>query len=245
MRLGVTRAVEQLSVLSSRASIQGIEIVALPMTHHQPLPFEWPAGVSPNQVDWLFFTSANGVRGFFEQLDGSPFDSAQGEVGGAQGEVAGARPKIAAVGDKTTQALKGAGWTVSFQPTVANGEALFREFVGSHVDAKGMVFYARAKRVNFDPDELFAKTGFDYYPIICYETKTAEVNQQVVAMLEDKDYILFTAPSAVRAYDEKFGPPKAMLIAIGPTTASAMTNCGWTKFMTMKQPDVDRVLEYL
>jgi uroporphyrinogen-III synthase len=88
-------------------------------------------------------------------------------------------------------------------------------------------------------------TEHKYYSVICYETVPNDVDKQVVATLDDKDYILFTAPSAVRTYYEKFGLPKSRSIAIGPTTASAMTERGWTEFATMKQPDVDRVLEYL
>lgn len=257
MRLAVTRAAERLNALSSRAMAAGVEIVPLPFTQTQPTPFELPDAISLDQVDWLFFTSANGVRSFF-----APFDSAQGDTvkpcfsrsarhytkvsfGGVQGERVDARPKIAAVGVKTAAALKAVGYVVDFQPTVANGSSLFKEFIGSHLNESGVILYARAKRVNFDPQELFAATNYKYNPVICYETVPIEVDQQVVARLNDKDYILFTAPSAVCTYNEKFGAPTARPIAIGPTTATAMTNSGWSEFATMKQPDVDRVLEYL
>lgn len=257
MRLGVTRAAERLTVLSSRAIAAGVEIVSLPFSQAQPTPFELPDAISLDQVDWLFFTSANGVRSFF-----APFDSAQGDTvkpcfsrsvrhytkvsfGGAQGERVDARPKIAAVGDRTAAALKAVGYVVDFQPTVANGSSLFKEFIESHLNESGVILYARAKRVNFDPQKLFAKTEFTYYPVVCYETVPIKVDQQVVARLENKDYILFTAPSAVRTYNDMFGLPTACPIAIGSTTAAAMTDSGWAGFKTMKQPDVDRVLEYL
>ena len=68
MRLGVTRAAEQLSALSSRASLEGIELVPLPFTRSEPLPFELPSAVPFDKIDWLFFTSANGVRFFFAWL---------------------------------------------------------------------------------------------------------------------------------------------------------------------------------
>lgn len=238
MRLGVTRAAERLTALSSRATAAGIEIVPLPFTQAQPISFELPAGISLDQVDWLFFTSANGVRSFFARFDRASFDSAQGRD-------ADSRTMIAAVGDKTAAALNAAGYVVDFQPTTASGVSLFKEFIESHLNQAGVIVYARAKRVNFDPQELFANTEFTFFPVICYETVSIEVDERVVARLEDKDYILFTAPSAVRTYNEKFGAPTARPIAIGPTTATAMANSGWSEFATMKQPDVDRVLEYL
>lgn len=232
MRLGVTRVAERLTALSARATAAGVEIVPLPFRQSQPMPFELPAAISLDQVDWLFFTSANGVRSFLACPDGLKIELAP-------------QTKIAVVGNRTAAALKAAGHVVDFQPATASGEALFREFIESHLNKAGVIVYARAKRVNFDPQELFAATNYEYYPVVCYETVPIEVDQQVVARLENKDYILFTAPSAVLAYNEQFGLPTAHSIAIGPTTATAMTNSGWAEFVTMKQPDVDRVLEYL
>ncbi len=231
MRLGVTRAVEQLTALSERASSKGIEVVPLPLTQQLNLPFTWPNDLAPKDIDWLFFTSATRARSFFDRLKEIGVEISTGT-------------RVAVVGEKTAEAVGSFGYQVHFQPSEQTGEALFTRFVISRQTGK-LLLYARGKVINSDPQTLFANAPYRLIELICYETVRCKVDVNVVDGFTGSDYILFSAPSAVRAYHEQFGQPKARPIAIGPTTAHAMSEQGWTDPKVMKQPDIDRALEYV
>jgi len=68
LRLGITRSANQLDTIQHLAASRGIDIVPLPVIEICHLPFEWPAKLSTEKVDWLFFTSSSGVVSFFERL---------------------------------------------------------------------------------------------------------------------------------------------------------------------------------
>lgn len=231
-RLGVTRSKSQLIELSHEAASRGIEVIPLPVIATHTLPFDWPAGILPEQVDWVVFSSAVGVTSFFERLS---------QLGIALSEMT----RIAAVGEKTADELKDRGCRVDHLPAESYGQILFEELAISVVHKGQTVLYPRAVDVNFDPAELFAQRGINYHSLICYETVSQKLNESVVQKLSDKDYILFTAPSTVRSYHEQFGPPTAKAIAIGNSTGSEMWKLGWAGFSWLSKPDINLVLEYI
>jgi uroporphyrinogen III methyltransferase / synthase len=231
-RLAVTRPKEQLADLARQAAAHGIEVVPLPVVATRPFPFLWPEQTPASSLHWVLFSSANAVSAFFNRIT----------------ELAIVLPetvKFGAIGDRTAEALRARGRTVSFIPTDAYGELLFNEFVDSIVAPGEQVMYARAREVNFDPHALFTEHKIAYHPVICYETISQSVDPELVHGLDTEDYILFTAPSAVRAYHEQFGKPKARSIAIGRTTGSEMNRHGWPVVRWMNKPVIENVLEYL
>ena len=232
MRLGITREAARLTTLLKRANARGVEIVPLPVTGNNPLDFEWPSQISPNEVDWVIFTSANGVQGFFDGLNKLGLKMENGT-------------RYAAIGNKTSEALGKLGLSASFIPSDAYGSILFEEFADDIAKSNETVIYARGWQVNFDPAELFRSCEIRYVPVVCYETLPRTVEPNIVDSFGVDDYILFTAPSAIRSYHRQFGKPVAKPIAIGRSTAAAMNEHGWFGFVTMKQTDIDNVLEYV
>lgn len=231
-RLAVTRPPEQLVDLARQAAERGVEVVPLPVIATRPFPFLWPEALAPESLQWILFSSANAVEAFFTRI----------------GELALSLPEsiqFGAVGDKTADALKARGLTVSFVPSDAYGELLFTEFLDGVVKPGEQVMYARARDINFDPHVLFAEHKIAYHPVICYETVVRLVDPELVSNLAPDDYILFTAPSTVRAFHEQFGKPKARPIAIGRTTGSEMNRYGWAGVRWMNTPVIEQVLEYL
>ena len=113
-RLAVTRTSAQLSDLAAHAAARGIELVPLPLISVNALPFDWPESFPIDQVDWIFFTSANGVTTFLHRLD---------QLGLHLPPSA----KIAAVGTKTADVLRMNGITVHFIPSDAYGQLLFED----------------------------------------------------------------------------------------------------------------------
>ncbi len=232
MRLGITREAARLATLLKRANARGVEIVPLPVTSNNPLDFTWPSQISHSEIDWVLFTSANGVQGFFDGLKKLGLKIENGT-------------RYAAIGSKTAEALGKLGLSASFVPSDAYGSILFEEFVDGVAQGKETVVYARGWQVNYDPTELFKSHEIRYVPVVCYETLPQTVEPDIVASFGPDDYILFTAPSAIRSYQRQFGKPVAKPIAIGRSTAAAMNEQGWFGFVTMKEADIDNVLEYV
>lgn len=232
MRLGITRDDQQLQALRQKASERGVEVIALPVTSVEYLDFEWPSDVTPETVDWVFFTSAHGVNSFFKQAENLGIGFGNGT-------------RFGVIGNKTGLALKDLGKDVSFESTESYGQVLFEEFVESMARDGEKVIYARAEHVNYDPTNLFQESNIDCVSVVCYRTRPRQLDPRLAKQLTGDDYILFTAPSAIESYDTQFGKPAAKPIAIGRSTAAAMNERGWFGFITMKQADVDNVLEYL
>lgn len=232
MRLGITRSASQLNTIQTLAASRGIDIVPLPVIEICNLPFEWPAKLSPEKVDWLFFTSSSGVVSFFEQLIQLKLKLPR-EVG------------IGVIGDKTNLSLQQYGRSANFVPTKSYGKELFEEFVQTIANGDETVIYARALLVNYDPVTIFRAKHLKYYSIICYKTMEQKIDPELVTALSPNDYILFTAPSTIMAYQLQFGIPVAKPIAIGHATASEMNSLGWSRYTIMEKADIDLVMEHL
>lgn len=232
MRLAISRTKEQLTSLSTRAKHRGIEIVPLPLITIQHIPFELPAEFAPAKVDWLLFSSAQGVQAYFARLE---------ELGLEKNY----STRIGTVGAKTAEAVCKLGFTVDFMPTEAYGKLFFPELIDGPYEKGQTVVYARGREVNFDPLSLFEEQGVSYLPVVCYESTVNQLPRDSVAHLTESDYILFTSPSAVRAYSRLFGAPKARIIAIGRTTATQIENYGWPVENIMTTASVDNILEYV
>jgi len=230
MRIGITREASQLMGLNDRAKERGIEVVPVPLISIHSMPFEWPTeldGVSP---DWVLFSSAAGVSSFLDNLQ-------------KLGIRLPSWVRYAAIGEKTADALGAYGLEASYVPTEAYGKVLFREFLEKIVRKKDIVVYARAVDVAFDPAPLFVERGIRYHPLTCYATVNRTIDPALISGFDSKDYLLFTAPSAVRSYQEQFGIPQMKAVAIGNTTSSEMKRQGWSGFTSLPVPDIEKILE--
>ncbi len=232
MRLAISRTEKQLTSLSIRAKEQGVEIIPLPLITIKSIPFDLPADVSLEKVDWLLFSSANGVEAFFTRVS---------ELGLKKDY----HTRIGTVGAKTAEAVYKFGYTVDFIPSEAYGTLFFPEFIDGPYEKGQTVLYARGREVNFDPLPLFMDRQASYVPIVCYQGIANRLEPSTVENLTGNDCILFTAPSSVRAYQQLFGAPKARIIAIGRTTAAEIENFGWPVANIMATPSVDNILEYI
>lgn len=231
LRVGVTRNAEQLGSLTKRAADQGIEIVPLPLFSIHDVSFKWPPA-KEKAVDWIAFSSPQGVDSFFRGLDRS-------------GTHVSEQVKMAAIGGKTAAELSRLGIKTAFMPSKSYGRTLFEEMLGGVIHSGETLVYARGKDISFDPAEIMMKSDIIYHPVICYRTEEVKVDPKLAESFEGGDTVLFTAPSAVQAYHRQFGSPRARALAIGETTAGEMDKLDWPRHETMLMPDVDTVLEYV
>src|SRR3981189_2120847 len=119
-RIVVTRTRKQASGLSSQLRALGADVIQLPTIRIEPPSDlrEFAELVQDAHVyDWIVFTSANGVDGFFD-IFFKLYDDAR-EIGGA---------RIAAIGPATAQRVKDFHLNVDLQPKEFVAEDIVREF---------------------------------------------------------------------------------------------------------------------
>jgi len=159
--------------------------------------------------DWLIFTSAHGVRFFFERL----------RLAGSDARSL-ASVRIAAIGNTTAGELTGLGILADMVPDNESSAGLLEKF--SSLNMKGKrVMLPRAKVASCELPEGLAAMGAEVAEVPAYmtvEVESADVD------FEHIDKILFTSGSSVRAFMKKFGkvPPHVEACCLGlPTQAEA------------------------
>ncbi|MFC1475252.1 uroporphyrinogen-III synthase [Candidatus Zixiibacteriota bacterium] len=230
-RLGITRDHSQLTEIIESARSKGIEVIPLPFLKYEFLDYTWPDKFEHKSPDWILFTSANGVKSFFNKM--------------MRLEIEFSKTKFGVVGDKTRTTLEKYGYQAQVVPVLSYGKSLFEEIAQNHINEHESVIYVRAQKISFDPQTMFEKHSIDYNAIIAYRTIRNELSTDSVSSLLEDDAILFTAPSTVKAYQQQFGQPLAKAIAIGDITATAMNEQNWDNIIIMETPDVNKVLEYI
>ena len=149
--------------------------------------------------------------------------------------------KIASIGNKTSNRIKTFGYEINFEATNSYGEIFFNEFAEQIETEPLKIIFLRGEKVNFDPSHLFENHNFQ--SIICYRTVEVDVDKSQIDKLTKNDYLLFTAPSAVRSYHRQFGSPISRIYAIGKTTAAEMKKLGWIGVDILKDTDIKNILE--
>ena len=96
----------------------------------------------PQEYQWIFFTSANGVNCFFRQTNHIDFQQV----------------KFAAVGAKTNQALQTYGYKADFMPSAFDANTMAKEFLESKL-ADGKILLVRG---NLSRPELIKAFSEDW-----------------------------------------------------------------------------------
>ena len=159
--------------------------------------------------DWLVFTSANGVRFFFERLRLSGLDAR-----------ALRSAKIAVIGKTTARRLISFGILADLVPETESSAGLLEEF--KRLDMQGKkVLLPQAAAASGELHEGLAAMGATVQEVPVYQT--VEIEPADVD-LERIDKILFTSGSTVRAFAKRFGriPSHVRACCLGaPTQAEA------------------------
>ncbi|RKQ37924.1 uroporphyrinogen-III synthase [Oceanobacillus halophilus] len=180
---------------------------------------------------WIFFTSANGVEGFFTllQLYEISFSTLK-------------NIQIAVVGHKTEMKLKKYGFSADFMPTIYNADTMADEFLSSYPDPGKVLLVRGNLSRNILPEE-FVKATISYDCIQVYKTMIKRANRDRLnkALQEDYDFITFSSPSAVDAFmtlsDYPINKP---CVCIGTTTEQRAKEVG---FMKCLSPDSEFTIE--
>lgn len=244
-RIAVTRSRDQASELSSRLAALGADVIELPLIHvSKEIDKETLADVLAElgSYDWIVFTSANGVRFFFEEFY-RIFDDVR-----ALGLL-----RFASIGDTTTKAIVEHHIRVECQPKTATADALADELVatGSLDSAKVLVITGNLNRDTLIKKLEDARAIVDQLQV--YKTeKTDLANDPAAADFRARgaDAILFASSSAVHSFTDqaaalKLGHKAVRPIAgsIGPQTSEAMKKVGMPIGFEAGTPSLDGLVE--
>lgn len=246
-RVVVTRAREQSSELAAKLAALGAEVIELPLiTVAKEIDKHVLHDVFAElgTYDWIVFTSANGVRYFFEEFYRIYEDiRALGLL------------RFAAVGDTTAKAVREHHITVECQPKIATGAALADELIatGSLDSAKVLVITGNLNREEIVTKLEDARAIVDTLQV--YKTEKTDLAADAAAAdfrVRGADAILFASSSAVQSFVDQAAALKLSKDAkrplagsIGPQTGETMKKVGMPIDFEAKTPSLDALIEAL
>ncbi len=226
----VTRAREQASGLAAQLADLGAEVIQFPTIDIKPL--EDYSGVdaavrSLGAYDWLIFTSANGVKCFWERLEAQGLD-ARALYG----------LRVAAIGPATAQAVRDHGIAPDFVPEAYIAESVAEGLIQLGMDGKKILLPRAREAREVLPEEL-RKAGAQVDVLPVYETVPAAARRdEVLQRLEagTLDAVTFGSSSTVDNFfaqipaDTIRHQPEGKRVkfaSIGPVTTRTLAKYGF------------------
>ena len=228
-RIIVTRAREQASGLAKSLTELGAETLECPAIKIAPLADYSAIDSAIDNLPaykWLIFTSANGVKYFWQRLEAKDRDSRA--LGAA---------KVAAIGPGTADALRAKGVIADFTPSAYVAEEVASQLIkreGSALAGQKILLPRATKtRTVLEETLMEAKAAVD--PIPVYDTVTGEgCDEEVIRLLNEGkiDCVTFGSSSSATNFLKIASPetlgshPETLLAAIGPVTAKTLEERG-------------------
>ncbi len=246
-RIAVTRSKEQTSELAGKLTLLGAEVIELPLirvTKFVEKQMLADVLLELGGYDWIVFTSANGVRYFFEEFH-RIFDDIR-----SLGLL-----RFAAVGDSTAQEIAKHHIKVECQPKIATADALADELIatGSLDSAKLLLITGNLNRDNLVKKLEEARAIVDRLQV--YQTEKTDLSDDPAAAdfrAHGADAVLFASSSAVQSFVDqatalKLAPAakKPLAGSIGPQTSETMKKVGLPIAFTAKTPSLDDLVAAL
>ena len=246
-RIVVTRAREQSPDLTSKLTALGAEVLELPLiTVSKEIDKHSLHDVLSElgSYDWIVFTSANGVRFFFEEFH-RIFDDIR-----SLGLL-----RFAAVGETTAKAINEQHIKVECQPRIATAPALAEALIatGSLDNAKMLVITG-----NLNREELITKLEGEMAivdQLQVYKTEKTDLSSDPAAAefrARGADAILFASSSAVQSFVDQAaalkldsGAKRPLAGSIGAQTSETMKKAGMPVDFEAKTPSLDALVEAL
>ena len=226
----VTRAREQASGLAARLAELGAEVIQFPTIDIKPLDDSAEVDAAVRGLkgyDWLIFTSANGVKCFWDRLEAQGLDAR-----------ALASLQDAAIGPATAQAVRAHGVAPDFVPEAYIAESVAKGLIEKGVDGKKVLLPRAREAREVLPEEL-RKAGADVRVLPVYETVPAAARRDdVLQRLEagTLDVVTFGSSSTVDNFfaqipaDVVKAQPegkRVKLASIGPVTTKTLAKHGF------------------
>jgi uroporphyrinogen-III synthase len=216
----VTRPREHAGPIAARLEVLGAEAAVVPLISVEPLG----DGVSlaGRDYDWMVFTSANAVRAVGAEIPRGT--------------------RHAAVGSVTAAALREHGVEPAFVPQrfaaaeIADG---LEPLEGAHV-----LLPQSEIAEPLLADELRAR-GASVDVVDAYRTVTRRATEDEVARLRAADAVVLMSGSAARSLVEQGGAGGALVVCIGPSTASVARELGLRVGLVAREATAEGIMQAL
>jgi len=169
--------------------------------------------------DWAIFTSANGVRVFFDALHDLGKDA---RVFGGM--------RLAAIGPRTAETLQQYGIRADFVPEVFTGRELARQLIG-YTDLRGKRVLLLRSEIASDELVRGLETGGAAVTDVAVYTAVPHKGDDVALIAQMQQgriqWLTFASPSAVRSFFEQI-PPETVrshgvkVASVGPVTSKEL-----------------------
>lgn len=224
-RIVITRPRAQAAEFAEQLEAWGAEVIPFPTIETVPIPTCAPLDDAIRRArdfDWVVFTSANGVRVFFERLQ--TIDADVRDWHGAH---------VAAIGPQTAKALQRYCLRVQMIPEEFRAEAVVAALVRAGVAGKRVLLPRAAAARDVLPVQL-RHHGAVVEEVATYTTALPPVAAEVRAVLLDggADLVTFTSSSTVQNFVAIFQDQVEQVLAhaavgcIGPVTADTARGYG-------------------
>ena len=247
LRIVVTRAREQAGELRRKLESLGADVLELPLIDVRPKAdrdtiLEIFAEIG--RYDWLVFTSANGVRHFFD-LFLKEFRDLR-----ALGVM-----RIACVGDATARLVRALHIEVEICPAGGTAAELAEAMIATHSldSAKVLVITGNLNRETLVQNLEEGRAIVDTFQV--YENVRADLTCDPVAgefRQHGADAVLFASSSAVQAFAAQAaalqpaaGMKRPLAGSIGPRTSEAMRKAGICVEFEAKEASIDALVDAL
>ena len=222
----VTRATERAGGLTTLLHDQGAQVLEIPVTTTvDAVDGGRDLRTAINNIesyDWVVVTSPEGAHRFREAI--SSITSVRQHF------------KVGAVGTATAAALGRA----DLVPNVQTGRSLGESFpFGS-----GRILLAVAESAGTDFEEAARHKGWTVHRVTTYRTIPITPDRDRKTEIVVADAITFASASSVRAWHDVFGTtmPK-VVVAMGPMTATALTEIGISDVVVAKEQSLTGLVE--
>lgn len=238
-RIAITRARARASDMARRLALLGAEVFECPLIKIEPVENYSLLDAAIEQLGeyaWVIFTSANGVKYFFERLEGMGRDCRA--LAGAQ---------IAAIGPGTAQELARHGVRADLLPEKFVAESVAKAILQKGPVAGKKMLLPRAEEAREALPEILRENG----AIVDVAAAYRNVAEEDVAFpdLRDLDCICFAASSAVSNFLKIFPPARVReannlaLAAIGPITARTLKEAGLAADIMPREYTIPALIE--
>ena len=242
-RIVVTRARSQASRLSARLADLGAEAVEMPAIRIEP-----PADTAPladavadvARFDWIVFTSANGVDGFFDALARAGLDARALHAA-----------RLCAIGPATAQRLERFGLRADLQPARYVSTEIVKALSEAAALAGARILCPRADIAPPEMIDALSGLGAEVHAVTAYRTVPDGAGaESVIEMLAagEVHWITFTSSSTVRNFFAVVAPEAVRasgvrLASIGPATSATLAEAGFAPDVQAESHTIDGLVE--
>ncbi|QDP40767.1 uroporphyrinogen-III synthase [Radiobacillus deserti] len=199
-----------------------------------------------HEFTWVFFTSANGVKFFFDYIE--MLQIPQETLSSIQ---------FAVVGKKTEQVLQSYGYRADFQPSQFDGNSMAKQFVKQHETASIQILLINGNLSKQDVQAQLEAEHIDVEICVIYETifnVEEQFTLQKAVSTGAIDAYTFTSPSTVQAFCEFLQEEQGQLehikrekvcVCIGTTTEQEARKLGFTCILVPEEFTIDEMVRVL